>query len=110
MTGRSHDFIEALSELDTPMSQDPLDMDPVANRVFLVVDVPQLPVELQDGVLKIIKYAPHKNLVSETPMPMQEDGLEHRWHLTYVCIWNLVNYALHFSYGISLIALLMTPI
>ncbi|ORZ02623.1 glycoside hydrolase superfamily [Syncephalastrum racemosum] len=83
MTDRSNDFIEPLPELDTPMSQDPLDMEPLTNRVLLVVDVPQLPVELQDGLLKIIKYAPHKNLVSEAPTSMQEDGLEHRWHLTF---------------------------
>lgn len=49
------------------------------NHVLLVIDVLQLPIELQDGVSKIIKYAPHKNLVSESSM--QENGAEYKWHI-----------------------------
>lgn len=49
------------------------------NHVLLITDCLQLPVELQDGVSKIMKYAPHKNFVDEGAM--QDNGAEYRWHL-----------------------------
>ncbi|KAJ8651597.1 hypothetical protein O0I10_012834 [Lichtheimia ornata] len=51
------------------------------NHVLLITDCLQLPVELQDGVSKIMKYAPHKNFVDEGAM--QDNGAEYRWHLSF---------------------------
>lgn len=61
------------------------------NHVLLVTNVTQLPVELQDGVLKIIKHAPHKNFVDENDM-QEENGPEYKWHLRLVLSHLVVEY------------------
>jgi hypothetical protein len=49
------------------------------NAVLIVIDHLQQPAELQDGILKLISYAPHGNLVSENAM--DDESSEYKWHL-----------------------------
>lgn len=49
------------------------------SAVLIVIKTSQQPVELQDGLLKLIAYAPHGNLVSENAM--DDDSNEFKWHV-----------------------------
>ena len=78
-----------ISEPDQVMSSaynDMVSLHVATNHVLLVTNVNQMPVELQDGVSKIIKYAPHKNLVDESSL--LDDSFtsnpEYRWYIQYV--------------------------
>lgn len=51
------------------------------SSVLIVIDTNQQPTDLQDGISKIISYAPHKNLVDENAM--NEETSEFKWHLEY---------------------------
>jgi hypothetical protein len=48
------------------------------NAVLIVIDHTQQPVELRDGILKLVSYAPHHNLVCENAM--NEESSEYKWH------------------------------
>ncbi|CEP14685.1 hypothetical protein [Parasitella parasitica] len=52
------------------------------SAVLIVIDPSQQPVELQDGLLKLIAYAPHGNLVSENAM--DDEYSEFKWHVNFV--------------------------
>ncbi|KAI9249764.1 glycoside hydrolase superfamily [Phascolomyces articulosus] len=79
-------------DLDHPQDQimssaynDMISLHVVTNHVVLLIHVPQLPVEIQDGVSKIIKYAPHKDIVDESN-GMQENfsnNVEYLWHVQF---------------------------
>lgn len=49
------------------------------SAVLIVIDPSQQPVEIQDGLLKLISHAPHGNLVSENAM--DDDSSEFKWHV-----------------------------
>lgn len=49
------------------------------NAVLIVIDPSQQPVEIQDGLLKLISHAPHGNLVSENAM--DDESIEFKWHV-----------------------------
>ncbi|KAG1070115.1 hypothetical protein G6F42_026176 [Rhizopus arrhizus] len=49
------------------------------SAVLVVIDPSQQPVEIQDGLLKLISHAPHGNLVSENAM--DDDSSEFKWHV-----------------------------
>ncbi|KAI8373056.1 uncharacterized protein BYT42DRAFT_56782 [Radiomyces spectabilis] len=71
-----------------PMADQYNDAALVSNRVLLIVNITQLPVELQDGVLNIIKYAPYKNLVDESAM-QEQDYSDYKWHINFACDPNI---------------------
>lgn len=48
--------------------------------VLLVIDLVQQPVELQDGITKLISYAPHNNIRSDNAMDDDESS-EFKWHV-----------------------------
>jgi hypothetical protein len=49
------------------------------SAVLIIIDHTQQPVELRDGVLKLISYAPHDNIVSGNAM--DEESSEFHWHV-----------------------------
>lgn len=49
------------------------------NYVLIVIDPTNQPVELKDGLSKLIAYAPHHNLVSEDAMG--DESSEFTWHI-----------------------------
>jgi hypothetical protein len=51
------------------------------STVVILIDPARQPVELQDGLLKLIAYAPHGNLVTENAMDDKEDSSEFKWHV-----------------------------
>ncbi|KAL7310082.1 hypothetical protein PS15m_010885 [Mucor circinelloides] len=52
------------------------------SAVLVVIDPSQQPVEIQDGLLKLISHAPHGNLVSENAM--DDDSSEFKWHVNFI--------------------------
>lgn len=50
-----------------------------SSAVLIVTDPTQQPADLRDGLLKLISYAPHHNLVSENAM--DEESSEFKWHV-----------------------------
>lgn len=50
------------------------------SSVLLVVNLAQQPVELRDGIIKLISYAPHSNIVTENAMDDNESN-EYKWHV-----------------------------
>lgn len=50
------------------------------SSVLLVVNLAQQPVELRDGIIKLISYAPHNNIVTENAMDDNESN-EYKWHV-----------------------------
>lgn len=49
------------------------------SSVLIVIDTHRQPIDLQDGISKLILYAPHKNLVDENTM--NEETSEFQWHI-----------------------------
>lgn len=49
------------------------------SSVLIVIDTTRQPTDLQDGISKLISYAPHGNLVDENAM--NEEMSEFRWHV-----------------------------
>jgi hypothetical protein len=52
-----------------------------STTIVILIDPARQPVELQDGLLKVIAYAPHGNLVTENAMDDKEDSSEFKWHV-----------------------------
>lgn len=48
--------------------------------VLIVVNLAQQPVELRDGIIKLISYAPRNNIVTENAMEDNESN-EYIWHV-----------------------------
>jgi hypothetical protein len=53
------------------------------NQVLVIIDLTQQPIEIRDGISKLISYAPYCNLVSESAM--EDEASEFKWHVKYVC-------------------------
>lgn len=49
------------------------------NAVLIMIEHTHQPVELQDGILKLISYAPHGNLVNGNAM--DDESSEFQWHV-----------------------------
>lgn len=49
------------------------------STVLIIIEHTHQPVELQDGILKLISYAPHGNLVNGNAM--EEESSEFKWHV-----------------------------
>ncbi|KAI8374878.1 hypothetical protein BD560DRAFT_87160 [Blakeslea trispora] len=55
------------------------------NAVLVIIDTSQQPLELQDGLAKIMRHVPYKNLVSENAMDDDENSsVEYRWHVSFI--------------------------
>ncbi|KAG2233185.1 hypothetical protein INT48_005023 [Thamnidium elegans] len=57
------------------------------SAVLIIIEHTHQPVELQDGILKLISYAPHGNLVNGNAM--DEESGEFKWHVSFVHDTNL---------------------
>ncbi|KAF7727377.1 hypothetical protein EC973_007620 [Apophysomyces ossiformis] len=55
--------------------------DPSSN-ILIEIDIPAAPAELQDGLAKIMKHAPHKNIVSNSVM--QDYSNECTWITSFI--------------------------
>ncbi|KAI9023835.1 glycoside hydrolase superfamily [Phycomyces nitens] len=55
-------------------------------NVLIIINVTQLPVELQDGVLKVMKHAPRNNIVNGVVDCLDND---YQWHTSFIYDQNL---------------------